>query len=147
MSTNNKNIKFNVIEFDINSMKHKSYDVVPYFTNIWNDKKWDSFEKSKVKTKEDFKQWVIRASHYQFWARCEYECLIAPWPLGSYRIKEKLKEIDMTKIDENFIDITNAFTLDMDKIDVYEQIMMNIDIVTEILWNKFGLDKKKSAKK
>ena len=147
MFTSKKDIKFNVIEFDISANKYKPYDVIPYFVNVWNDTKWDAFEKSKVKTKEDFKSWVIRASHYQFWAKCEHECLIAPWPYGSYRVKEKLKEVNITNIDNNFIDIINAFGVDMNKIDVYEQIMMNIDIVTELLWIKFDLDKKKSAKK
>ena len=39
------------------------------------------------------------------------------------------------------IDMCNIITKDMDIIDVHEQIMMNIDIVTDILYDEF-LNKK-----
>ena len=35
------------------------------------------------------------------------------------------------------IDMCNIITKDMDIIDVHEQIMMNIDIVTDILYDEF----------
>ena len=35
------------------------------------------------------------------------------------------------------IDMCNIITKDMDVIDVHEQIMMNIDVVTDILYDEF----------
>ena len=46
-----------------------------------------------------------RHSKYQWWSRCEYEIILKSWPTGNI---EK-------------------------KIDVHQQVMMNIDIVTELL--------------
>ena len=61
--------------------------------------------KSKPSTTEEFKKFVEQEAKYQWWSRCEYEIIISDWP-GM--------EIN-------------------DKWDIYRQLMMNIDIVTEIL--------------
>ena len=46
---------------------------------------------------------------YQFWSRCEYEIILIDWPCQQKH----------------------------EKWDVYKQIMMNIDIVTDILYDEF----------
>ena len=56
-------------------------------------------------TYDEFKEFVKSKSIYMYWARCEYELILSDWPNGS---KQK-------------------------KIDIHEQIMMNIDIVTDVL--------------
>jgi hypothetical protein len=123
MSKTSKELVFNVLEYEWNTRKPSYYNVIPYFKNNWNSKKFN-FEKEKVKDKETLKEWIERASRYQFWARCEYEFLMGPWP---YR--------DSTLVD------------DLKKIDVHEQIMMNIDVLTELLYSEFKLDKKKKTVK
>ena len=50
------------------------------------------------------------------------------------RVIKKLKELEANKTN---IDMCNIITKDMDIIDVHEQIMMNIDIVTDILYDEF----------
>lgn len=62
-------------------------------------------EKSKPKTFDEFKEFVERKSMWMFWSRCEYEIILSDWPPSG--VEEKW--------------------------DIYRQIMMNIDIVTEIL--------------
>ena len=62
-------------------------------------------KKECPKTFEEFKEFVKLNSQYRFWSRCEYEIVLSDWPSGK----------------------------DQRKIDVYEQIMMNIDLVTELL--------------
>lgn len=106
--------EFNVLEFNFTTRKLDHYDVLPYFRREWKDKKYDSFEKSKVKNKAQLKEWIKRAAHYQFWSRCEYEFLIGPWPYRDDKLKEELI-----------------------KVDVFQQIMINIDIVTDILYKEF----------
>ena len=56
-------------------------------------------------TFEEFKTFIKQRSMYMWWARCEYEIVLQSWPTG-----------DIEK-----------------KIDVHQQVMMNIDIIAEIL--------------
>lgn len=62
-------------------------------------------KKDKPKTFEEFKTFIEKESMYQWWSRCEYEVILKSWPAGNF---EK-------------------------KIDVHQQVMMNIDIIAEIL--------------
>ena len=137
--------KFNVIQFDFNSKKVEHYDVLPYFRREWQDK-YNQDEKDDIKltkSKEKLKAWIKRTAQYRFWAKCEYEHLVAPWPFGSYRIKEDLKKLLTPEFNiENFehsLKFYNIFMQDMEKIDIYDQIMMNIDIITDILAEEFNL--------
>jgi hypothetical protein len=138
--------EFNVLEYDWTSRKVRPYNILPYFRDVWKVRKFN-FEKEKVIDKPSLKEWIIRASQYTFWARCEYECLIGPWPFGSKKISDKIKQLldsdfDITDHSQN-IDFYNIITSDMQKIDIHEQILMNIDIITDILFDEFKI---KSAK-
>ena len=63
-------------------------------------------KKDKPKTFEEFKEFIRSKSMYQYWCRCEYEIVLNS--LFSGRTKEE-------------------------KIDVYFQISLNIDVVTKLL--------------
>lgn len=133
-----KNMKqFNVINYNFNARKFESYDVIPYLVNAYkeqikrhkdnpNDDYWKIPE-----TFDEFKTFVKRESQYQFWSRCEYEIILGPWP---YVLAPNE---GYNKSDENNIDAWKEHWkkhLDScDKWDVYDQIMMNLDIVTKIL--------------
>ena len=102
--------KFNVLIWDFNTDKLEYYDVLPYLRKCYK-KRLDNSEYHKVpKTLSEFKQFIKEESQYQFWSRCEYEMIIHGWPVRK-----------------------NDY-----KIDVYEQIMMNIDIITNILWDEIN---------
>lgn len=60
----------------------------------------------KPKTFEEFKKFIISEAKYQWWGRCQYEIILSAWPP-----KQGFEK----------------------KIDVYEQVMMNIDIVTNLV--------------
>lgn len=90
------------------------------FNVIWYNINKDKFEpydvmpyliseykdsKSKLKTFKEFKDFVEKKSMYMYWSRCEYEIILQDWPC------QKTEE----------------------KWDIYQQIMMNIDVVTQIL--------------
>jgi len=62
-------------------------------------------EKHKPQTFEGFRDFIIHYSRYQWWSRCQYEIIIKRWPP----------------------------TEESRKWDIHQQIMMNIDIITEIL--------------
>lgn len=115
--------QFNVLVWDFNHDRLEYCDVMPYFRNCYKErikrfkrasrlKDFDlNNEYIKVpKTLEDFKKFVKNESLYQYWARCEYEMICHGWPVKQ-----------------------NAH-----KLDVHEQIMMNLDIVAEILYNEIN---------
>lgn len=146
--------KFNVISHQYNKLEQ--YDVLPYFRNAWkNSKGYYDDKKKKIlsykqesKRKQEFRQYIIDISQYQFWGRCEYECLIGHWPFGSYKFIQEMKifltpEFNIDDIKQR-IDFENIIISDMNKIDIHEQIMMNIDIIVDILYTEFKLDKIKS---
>ena len=133
-----------------------TYNILPYFHDCWNDK-YNKEEKEKIKAAKYkakrmqlFKEWVIGRSKYMFWARCEYEHLVGPWPFGSWRMNERVqplldKGVDLKNYEQN-IDFCNAVTTDMKKIDIHFQIMMNIDVIVDILYKEFKLDKTNKKK-
>ena len=61
---------------------------------------------------DDFKEFVINKCRYKYMARCEYEIILSDWPCQKK----------------------------FEKCDIYRQIMMNIDIVTQILIDEVTLN-------
>ena len=109
--------KFNVILYDWNSRGIEFYDVMPYFRNEWkHNKKHTTWEGEKVDNIETLKKWILERSRYMFWARCQYECLVAPWP---YR--------------------EDTLINDLKKIDVHEQLMANIDVLVKVVAEEFKI--------
>ena len=80
---------------------------VPYniFTYLEREYKEDP---PKDTFRETLKKWILDKSQYQFWSRCEYEIVLTPWP--------PYKGIE-------------------EKIDVFDQIKMNIDVITDMFYN------------
>lgn len=106
---------FKVVLYDINRDRVEFYDVMPYFISAWSEDKkrktkiWNSAEigsKTEMpKTFEEFKDFVMSAGRYKFWARCEYEVIVSDWP----------NQRDKTKID------------------AFDQIEANIDVIAKLL--------------
>lgn len=120
--------QFNVINFNFNAKKFEAYDVIPYLVREYYEQieryNTAKLELEAAKTEgeikiaksnldywkvpqtfDEFKQFVKDRAQYQFWSRCEYEIILVDWPC------QKTEE----------------------KWDVYDQIMMNLDIVTQIV--------------
>lgn len=71
-------------------------------------------EKKKPKTFEEFKDFIKDQSLYMYWGRCQYEIILTDWPC------QKVEE----------------------KWDVYDQIMMNLDILTNLVMEECKKKKK-----
>lgn len=132
-------IPFYVLNEGINRNEFKPYNVMDYLIREYKEVK----KSDRPTTFEEFKEFVKRKSNYMYRARCEYEILLASWPFGSYRLYVELKEFlgtnpDLDKIADG-IKLDNIIMRDMKKIDVHEQIMMNLDIVTRILMENVGV--------
>ena len=95
---------FNVINYDFNRQKFVAYNILPYLVNTYKEIKEKKY-KEIPKTFEEFKRFVKKESMYQFWGRCEYEIILVDWPCQKHE----------------------------EKWDVYNQIMMNLDIITDIV--------------
>lgn len=66
---------------------------------------WEKYSVNKLpKTFEEFMKFIDHECKYQYWARCEYEFLIGSWPPTDDRIK----------------------------IDVYDQVKNNLEVVTKV---------------
>jgi hypothetical protein len=122
---------FNVLTWNFNRDNIEHYDVLPHFRRRYKERSKDMDDVAKKawwknatdaektrfmkyykvpETLDDFKEFVKDESQYQFWARCEYEMICHGWPV---------KNRDY-------------------KLDVHEQIMMNLDIVARILFEELG---------
>ena len=67
-------------------------------------------------TFEEFKELIIIESRYQWWSRCEYEIVITGFLIQDEK----------------------------EKIDVYYQVMMNLDIITKLLIEEVSNKKEKT---
>ena len=95
--------------------KFKEFNVICYDINKRTFTKYDIMpyllskyknlkKKDRPKEFNECKDFIKKESQYQWWSRCEYEIILTGWP-----------NTDFHK-----------------KIDIYWQIMMNIDIITEL---------------
>lgn len=97
----------------------KPYKVISWDFNSDNIEYYDimpflidsykKIKKNKPKTFDEIKEFIINESRYRFWSRCEYEVIITGWP------KQK-REV---------------------KIDIFDQIMKNIDVITTHFMSHF----------
>ena len=116
--------EFNVIIHDINSKTFKSYNIIPYLLSCYKE------SKCKPKTFDEFKEFIKHQSMYQWWSRCEYEIILGPWPYTTSPSEryDKKGEDDVGAWKEHWKKHLN----ECEKIDVYYQIMMNIDVITKL---------------
>lgn len=118
--------KFNVLNWDFNRDQIEHYDVLPYFRRCYDERKKKAKGKKIQKileenpdmkkyygvpaTFDEFKQFITDESLYMFWSRCQYEMIVHGWPVRK-----------------------NDY-----KIDIHEQVMMNLDVIAGILWEEIG---------
>ena len=114
-----KIISYNTIVWNSGRNEIEYYDIMPYLIDMWNQEKkrahklWNvDFSENDKKvddskmpaTFDEFKKFILQEARHQYWARCEYEVIIQDWPCQK---KEQ-------------------------KIDVFQQIEANIDVITNI---------------
>ena len=134
--------QFNVINYNFNARKFEPYDVIPYLVHAYNNRvekhnELPEEEYWKVpQTFDEFKEFVQKESQYQFWSRCEYEIILSPWPYVSAPNEgyDTSKENDVEAWKEHWKKHLDS----CDKWDVYQQIMMNLDLVTKTLMEELN---------
>ena len=124
--------KFNVIIYNINSKEFEYYNIIPYLLSCYKK------EKSKPKTFDEFKEFIKNESMYQWWSRCEYEIVLSPWPYTSSPSEryDKKGEDDIEAWKKHWKEHLN----ECQKIDIHQQVLMNLDIITQIFMEVINND-------
>lgn len=116
--------KFYAFYKDFNSGELETIDVLSGFFNenltekgTLSKKKFTMFDKKTLKvvpitTKEQLEEHLKSYFLYHYWSKCEWEYIIVDWP---YR--DKVEESRPHKID------------------VYEQISPNMNLIVDLVWN------------
>ena len=115
--------EFNVIIYNINSKKFEPYNIIPYLISCYNKKE------NKPKTFDEFKEFIKNKSMYQWWARCEYEIILSPWPYTLSPSERAKEENNVEAWKEHWKKHLN----ECQKIDVHYQVMMNLDVITVLV--------------
>lgn len=108
-------LEWNVYLEDFNNRKIKVYNIFNHY-NFYEYclKAKKKYEDDKDKFLEEIKSSLM----YCFWSKCEYEVILTGWP----------KRTDFNE----------------EKIDAYDQVMLNWPIFSEYIWeNKKEIKKKK----
>lgn len=111
-------IEYRVITWDFSADRVKYYDIMPYLYRRLEEKRKKRQITLKDLTLERLKEFIDAESKYQFWARCQYEVILSSWPPRENGRRHKM--------------------------DVYEQIHMNLDNIAKLMYD--DLQKRKPAR-
>lgn len=102
-------VQFYVINWDINRDELYHHDIIPYlYSEIERKRKREKIAKKDL-TYEWLRKTIEDSSRYMYWSRYQYEVIVHAWP--AYRNDHKM--------------------------DIHEQIMMNLDNITELVYNDY----------
>jgi hypothetical protein len=111
-------IEYKVITWNFSTDRVEHYDIMPYLYRRLEEKRKKRQIVLRDLTLEKLKEFIDTESKYQFWARCQYEVILSSWPPRENGHKHKM--------------------------DVYEQIHMNLDNIAKLMYD--DLQKGKSAR-
>ncbi|MDE5888577.1 MAG: hypothetical protein K2H20_01010 [Bacilli bacterium] len=115
-------ISFYILYKDFNNGEMTHYDVMPTLYNtIFNSDNTISKQRFKIYSKilkdykpietiEELKKFITNHFRYHYWSKCEWEFIASDWPPG----KDERRK----------------------KIDGFQQLEPNIDLITEIIWKQ-----------
>ena len=124
-----KDLSFYVLIKNPNNGKIEPYNIMPAICNeIYDGEKLSNkfcvykyehqptYHTSKfmVNSKELLKEFLTNTLKYYYWSKCDYEFIVTDWPDKNDSIK-----------DNNPV-----------KLDVYEQLVPNIPLLVDLLWNE-----------
>lgn len=98
-------MEWNVYYFDINKKKIEVFNIFDHCSFL----KWIKKDLKNIKDKDEFAKALKSNLMYYYWAKAEWEVIIAPWVGGD---RDKCAE----------------------KIDVYDQVMLNWDTFVDYVW-------------
>ena len=127
-----KNLVWNVFHENFNARKIEIYNVFNH-SSFYNN-----VIKLSRKNKDEFAEQLKREAMYYFWSKCEMEVVITSWPphIDAEEYKRLTQEYN-EHIEKrgNEPRILNVRPTVGEKIDIYEQLMLNWDMFVEYTWN------------
>lgn len=111
-------IEYRVVIWNFSTDRVEHYDIMPYLYRRLEEKRKKRQIVLKDLTLEKLKEFIDDESKYQFWARCQYEVILSSWPPRENGRKHKM--------------------------DVYEQIHMNLDNIAKLMYD--DLQQRKPAR-
>lgn len=103
MKVKNVNLVYNVLNYSWNEHKVESYNVL---THLNLEKVHKKILKKEISNYTELKEYLKREFMYHFWCKAEYELLV-----GALLCREE----------------------DLERIDVYRQIEMNLDLIVKYI--------------
>lgn len=129
---------YNVYVHDLNGRKIKEYNIFNHGRFYEDTKK----NLKKCKTKDEFAEEFKKSLMWCFWSKCEWETVITSFP----------PRIDKDELDRLNNECKNhlegygrePYSLYVNptkrkKVDVYEQCMLNFDMLVDYVWNSKGV--------
>lgn len=100
------------MKYNVLIQDFNSRKFVPYDIFPYLHRQYNKREQKPL-TLQEYKDFILSEARYQWWARCEYEIIVSGW-----------------------LNITNS-----KKIDVYDQIELNIDAITTLFMEYVDINK------
>lgn len=120
-------LEWNVYVKDMNRGEIKSYNIFHHGRFMHEI---EELIESYGGTKEDFSEQVKRTLMYYFGFKCEWETVITSWP--PYITEEELDRLN-TEMDRKYYSLSPRLEA-AEKIDVYQQVMLNWNRFIDYLW-------------
>ena len=129
-------LEWNVYYEDINAKAIKPFNVFQH--HGFREDVEEAMKKSL--TYEKFSHEIKRSAQYYFWSKSEYEVVITSWPPyinhDEYnRITEEMAKRDYTQTHRPL----NIRPVVGEKIDIFDQLMLNWSRFIDYLWGKSSL--------
>lgn len=105
-------LEWNVLIYDLNSRKIKLYNI---FRNDFILEIRNKSKSKKIKTYLELKEYINNWAKYYYWSKTEYEIAVGG--------------------------LFSEYPDEFEKIDIYKQIEMNLDRITEYVNNKLQIVK------
>lgn len=128
---------YNVYVHDFNEGKIKEY-------NIFNHGRfYEDVKKSlkKCKTKEEFASEFKKDLQYYFWSKCEWEIVLTSFPARVSKEGLNMMNAEFGEKTEQYGHEPYCIGVNLDieeKIDVYQQCMLNFFILVDYVWSMKG---------
>ena len=114
MKVKNVELKWNVLYWNTNKNKVENYNI---FSNDFKNNLYEKIKTKKITNYNELKEDINKWAMYHYWSKTECEMAIGPlWP-------KELKDLEK-----------------FEKIDMYRQIEMNLDRITEYIINKMEIE-------
>lgn len=108
-------LEYYVFRRDFNRNRLEQTNIFSYVTP---EKIRNGINERQIKTKSEFKEFLKSQFMYYFWAKCEHEVVINSFPY-----------LEDERVGDNGI-----------KIDIWQQIEPNLDLIVDYVIEKLGLD-------